>query len=210
MAQPASTTRHWFGPGSGSGGSRSPGRGHPIMYGRPKLAAHFDAFADGGGYPIGFVEWALEEMGCDDPAAVLHLCSGSVVTGTRVDIRPEMKPDIVADCRNVPLPDESFDFILADPPYSEEYAAVLYDTELDYPRPGQILHEACRLLRPGGKVGLLHFQVPMSRKPLRVLGVYGVTTGAGFNIRAWTLLEKAGGNAANRLSQEAFDFGTAS
>ena len=71
----------------GTRSSRSKGKGHPIMYG----------------------------LGCDDPAKVLHLCSGSVVTGTRVDIRPKKNPDIVADCRNVPLPDESFDFVLAGP-----------------------------------------------------------------------------------------------
>lgn len=160
------------------------------MYGKPQPAVHFEDFPDGGGYPKGFIEWALAEMGCEDASSVLHLCAGSVVTGTRVDVRPEMRPDIVADCRNVPLPDESFDFILADPPYSVEYARDLYGTEPHYPRPGQIAREACRLLRPGGKFGLLHFQVPMTRKPLRVVRVYGVTTGAGYAIRAWTLMER--------------------
>lgn len=183
-------SRHTFGAGKGSGGAASPGKGHPIMYGKPKPAAHFEAFPDGGGYPKGFVEWALDEMGCDDASKVLHLCSGSMLTGTRVDIRPEMRPDIVADCRRVPLPDESFDFIMADPPYSAEYARELYGVEADYPRPGQIAKEACRLLRPGGKFGLLHFQVPMTRKPLGLVRVYGITTGAGYAIRAWTLMEK--------------------
>lgn len=182
-------TAHWFGPK----GKQSGGKGHPIMYGKPKVAAHFDAFADGGGYPKGFVEWALQEMGCDDERTVLHLCSGSMVTGVRVDIRPEMNPDIVADCRNVPLPDESFDFILADPPYSEDYASNLYGTGKHYPKPGQIVKEAMRLLRPGGKFGLLHFQVPMTRRPMRLKGVYGITTGAGYAIRAWTLMEKGEG-----------------
>lgn len=158
------------------------------MYGSPSPARHFDAMPDGGGYPIGFVEWALRELGSPDPATVLHLCSGSMRTGVRVDIRPEMQPTIVADCRNVPLPDESFDAILCDPPYSEDYARDLYGT--GYPLPGQILREACRLLRPNGRVGFLHFQVPMSKKPLRLVRVYGVTTGAGFNIRAWSLFEK--------------------
>ena len=180
------TTAHWFGPSS----SKSRGSVHPIMYGKPQRAKHFADFPDGGGYPRGFIEWACELMGCQDPDAILHLCSGSVATGTRVDVRAEMKPDIVADCRSVPLPDESFDFILADPPYSEEYAANLYGTKQHYPKPGQIMREASRLLRPGGKVGLLHFQVPMIRKPLRIVGVYGVTTGCGYAIRAWTLAEK--------------------
>lgn len=178
---------HWFGP---AGKPSSQGKGHPIMYGKPKPAIHFNDFPDGGGYPKGFIEWACEAMGCPDPSLVLHLCSGSMVTGTRVDIRPEMNPDIVADCRNVPLPDESFDFIMADPPYSEEYARNLYGTGDHYPRPGQILKEAERLLRPGGMFGLLHFMVPMNRRPMRMRGVYGITQGSGYNIRAWSLLQK--------------------
>jgi SAM-dependent methyltransferase len=182
-----SQVKHSFGAYSDS----SKGEGHPVMFGTPPVARHFDPFPDGGGYPKGFIEFAMKEMGCTDASTILHLCSGSMVTGVRVDIRPERKPDIVADCRNVPLPDESFDFIMADPPYSEEYARNLYGTEKHYPAPGAIAKEACRLLRPGGKFGLLHFQVPMLRKPMEIVRVYGVSTGAGYAIRAWTLCEKS-------------------
>lgn len=160
------------------------------MYGEPRAARRFAPFREGGGYPRGFLEWAYRLMGCTDPTTVLHLCSGSVLTGTRVDIGAEKSPDIVADCRAVPLPDASFDFILADPPYSQQYAERLYGTGASYPKPGQIMREACRLLKPGGRVGLLHVQVPMTRRPLRIDGVYGVTTGAGYAIRAWTLAHK--------------------
>lgn len=183
--------RHWFGPSS----ETSKGGGHPIMFGVPRVAQHFEPFADGGGYPKGFVDWAYAEIGrlrgsVVDPAKVLHLCSGSMLSGVRVDVRPERSPDIVADCRNVPLPDASFDVILADPPYSEDYAANLYGTAEHYPKPGEIMVEACRLLRPDGMVGLLHFQVPMIRKPLSIVAVYGITTGSGYAIRAWTLCRK--------------------
>lgn len=129
-------------------------------------------------------------MRCEDPGKVLHLCSGSVLTGTRVDIRPERKPDIVADCRAVPLPDGSFDFILADPPYSEEYARNLYGTADNYPLPGQIVREAERLLRPDGLFGLMHFQVPFPIKGMKMLGVYGISQGCGYAIKAWTLMKK--------------------
>lgn len=160
------------------------------MYGKPKPALHFGDFPDGGGYPHRFLEFAYEVMGVVDPSKVLHLCSGSMKTGIRVDIRPEMNPDIVADCRNVPLPDGSVDFILADPPYASDYARNLYGTEASYPKPGEILKEAARLLKPGGKIGLLHFIVPVTRKPMKMLGVYGVTTGAGYAIRAWSLWQR--------------------
>lgn len=129
-------------------------------------------------------------MGVTDPSKVLHLCSGSVITGVRVDIRPERKPDIVADCRKVPLPDGSFDFILADPPYSEDYARQLYGTGDNYPLPGQIVKEACRLLRPDGLFGLMHFQVPFPANGMKMLGVYGISQGCGYAIKAWTLMKK--------------------
>lgn len=178
--------KHKFGPS----GPTSKGKGHPIMFGYPKPSIMFTDFPDGGGYPKRFLEWAYDIMEVDNPNEVLHLCSGSVAHGITVDIRKEMNPTIVADCRNVPLPNESVNFILADPPYSEEYANNLYGTKDSYPKPGQILKEACRLLKPGGKFGILHFQVPMVRKPMKLLGVYGITTGCGYAIRAWSLFQK--------------------
>lgn len=177
---------HWFGPRKTGG---SPGKGHPIMFGF-KEAEYFGDFPDGGGYPKRFLEHAFRTLGVTDPEKVLHLCSGSVRGGIRVDIRPEMKPTVVCDARDTPFDDESFDWIMMDPPYSEGYATNLYGTGDHYPKPGQLLKEASRLLRPGGRVGLLHFQVPMFRKPLRLVSVHGITTGLGFNIRAWTVLEK--------------------
>lgn len=186
------TTPHKFGPK----GKNSKGTGHAIMYGKPKPVIHFDTFPDGGGYPHGFIEWALAEMGCDDSSKVLHLCSGSVLTGVRVDVRECVSPDIVADCRNVPVPDGSFDFILADPPYSHEYANNLYGTADQYPLPGQICREASRILKPGGKFGLMHFQVPMVRRPLSIVQVYGISQGLGYAIKAWTLMEKHGVSVA--------------
>jgi hypothetical protein len=157
-----------------------------------KEALHFGDFPDGGGFPKGFVRHAFETLGVDDPEQVLHLCSGSMTSGIRVDIRPECTPTIVADCRQVPLKDESVNWIMADPPYAQDYAENLYGTGKSYPKPGEILKEAARLLKPQGRVGLLHFMVPMVRKPLRLVGVWGITTGAGYAIRAWSVFEKEG------------------
>jgi SAM-dependent methyltransferase len=155
-----------------------------------KKAIHFLDFPDGGGYPKGFLEWAFQEMGCDDPGKVLHLCSGSVVTGTTVDIRPEMNPSIIADCRNTKLPPSSYDWILADPPYSEEWAENLYKTGKDYPKPKQIVCEAERLLKPGGLLGIMHFQVPFPTNGMKIIRVYGIIQGCGYAIKAWTLMKK--------------------
>ena len=178
--------RHWFGPY----GERSRGSGHPVMFGF-KEAEHFEEFPEGGGYPRHFLTSAFEELGVTDPSKVLHLCSGSMRTGIRVDIRPETNPDVICDCRKTPFSDESFDSIMVDPPYSKLYAENLYGTGEHYPTPGEILKEAARLLRPGGRVGFLHFQVPHVRRPLRLLKVIGITTGSGYAIRAWSVFEKA-------------------
>lgn len=182
---PQEVTRHSFGPH----GKTSKGRGHPLLFGKSE-AEYFDPFPDGGGYPKRFLSFAFEKLEVDDPDRVLHLCSGSMRSGVRVDIRPEMNPTVVCDARNTPFDDESFEWVMIDPPYSEEYARNLYGTEDSYPKPGQLMREASRLLRPGGKVGLLHFQVPMIRKPLKMLAVYGITTGMGYNIRSFTVCEK--------------------
>jgi hypothetical protein len=176
---------HWFGPN----GPTSTGKGHPIMFGF-REAEYFEPFPDGGGYPKGFLARAFETLGVEDPARVLHLCSGSIRSGITVDIRPECKPTIIADCRSVPLSDSSQRWIMADPPYAESYAENLYGTGKAYPKPGQILKEAARLLIVGGRVGLLHHLVPMVRRPLRLVGVWGITTGAGYAIRAWSVFER--------------------
>jgi hypothetical protein len=177
--------KHDFGPS----GPSSQGRGHPVMFGK-NSAEDFGVFPDGGGYPIRFLDNAYEWLGATNPDLVLHLCSGSMLRGVRVDIRPEMEPDFVCDARQTPFDDESWDWIMIDPPYSEEYARNLYGTEKNYPKPGQLMREASRLLKPGGMVGFLHFQVPMIRKPLKLIEVRGITTGLGYAIRAFSIATK--------------------
>ena len=167
------------------------GAGHPLLFGMSP-ALTFDDWPDGGGYAHGFLKRAYETLGVTNPSSVLHLCSGSMRVGITVDIRHETRPCVVADCRRTPFRDEAFDQIMADPPYSEAYADNLYGTKDDYPRPGQIIREACRLLRPSGRVGLLHFIVPLNPRELRLVGVWGVTFGAGYRIRAWSVFEKVG------------------
>jgi DNA adenine methylase len=176
---------HWFGPRS----KTSRGTGHPILYSFDE-ALHFGPFPEGGGYPKRFLRLAYASLGVTDPAKVLHLCSGSMLTGIRVDIRWCCHPTVVADVRNLPFKDESFQWILADPPYSDTYAANLYGTDAVYPTPGKILREAARVLRVGGRVGLLHVTVPVFRKPLKLLKVYIGTLGCGYAVRALTVLEK--------------------
>ena len=163
--------------------------GHPVMFGTDH-AKHFGPFPDGGGFPHGFLKMAFKDLGVTDYNLVLHLCSGSVLSGVTVDIRPSMKPSVVADVTSLPFGDETFKWIIADPPYSEMYAENLYGTGDSYPKPLHIMSEMLRILEPGGRCGFLHHQVPFFRKPLEMLLVRGISLGLGFNLKAWSVFEK--------------------
>lgn len=147
-----------------------------------------------GAFPKRFLPWALRLLGCESrPAEVLHVCSGAlskddVRGGTRVDLRPEAAPDILADGRALPIADATWRAVLLDPPYSPEYARDLYGTE--YPRPSHLLREAARVVRPGGRIGILHFLVPSPPKGCSIVAVRGVTQGCGYRIRAFTVYER--------------------
>lgn len=143
-----------------------------------------------GMYPKGFLRWAVPQLRCQ-ASEVLHLCSGALARGIgrlRVDIRRVVTPDVVADARRLPFPDSAFAAVLIDPPYSVEYSEDLYGTE--YPRPSHLLAEAARVVRPCGRVGIVHFFVPMPPPGCQLVAVRGITTGCGYRIRALTLFER--------------------
>lgn len=136
--------------------------------------------------------WAIKQLGCN-PRSILHVCSGMLTReetggGIRVDIRSDARPDVIADGKKLPFADDAFGAVLLDPPYSVEYARDLYDVE--YPRPSHLLNEAARVIKPCGKIGILHFLVPMPPNDCMVSSVTGVTQGCGYRIRAFTIYEK--------------------
>ena len=83
-----------------------------------------------GMYPASFIPKILPWFRCER-REILHVCSGGLPKGEgiRVDIRPEAKPDVVADGRALPFADEAFPAALLDPPYSAHYAKELYGVE---------------------------------------------------------------------------------
>lgn len=137
-----------------------------------------------GAYPEGFL-WRAKAM---MPGEMCHLCSGTVRGDFTVDINPDMNPDLVGDARDTGLPGESFDAVLIDPPYSPEDAEK-YGT--DYPRPAHLMREGYRLVRPGGRVGMLHHIWPQPpAKGVRCLAIVGVVVGTQNRIRQFTVYEK--------------------
>lgn len=166
--------------------------GHDRGFPGASSAADPDGFAVFGRFPKGFLDHVLATrwLGNVRRNEVLHVCSGTLSeTETwTVDIRPEARPTVVADGRALPFRDGAFPAILLDPPYSEEYARNLY--KQGNPRPSWLLKEAARVVAPNGRIGILHVAVPFAPPGCFLVGVWGVTIGVGFRIRALTIYEK--------------------
>lgn len=157
-----------------------------------EASAEPDGFAVYGRYPNGWLAHVFKCRLLGDVARseVLHVCSGTLSESETwtVDLRSEARPRVQASGTALPFRDGCFRAVMLDPPYSDEYARNLYKTE--NPRPSWLLKEAARVVVPGGRVGILHVAVPFSPPACRLVNVYGVSTGVGFRIRAFTVYEK--------------------
>ena len=147
-----------------------------------------------GQYPPGFLKRALALF--PDAVDVLHAPSGTLksedlpaghVTFDKIkdDVR---RPDHEGDCKDLPFPDSSFDFVLSDPPYSKK------DSEIYNCPPfplGKFIKESRRVLRPGGHLGMLHTYYPSYRKKeWKLVGLIAVVTGFQRATRMFSILEK--------------------
>lgn len=153
------------------------------------IAEEFLPRAIFGQYPQGLISKVLPWLRCRRDE-VLHVCSGCLPPGegTRVDVRPDARPDVIADGRALPFADSSFAAVMLDPPYTEQYARDLYGT--DYPLPAHLLREAARVVRPCGRIAFVHYLVPMPPEGTFHVKVLGCSTGFGFPMRAVTIYEK--------------------
>ena len=142
-----------------------------------------------GMFHAGLIPRLLPWLRCER-AELLHVCSGGLQPGEgiRVDIRPETKPDFVADGRRLPFADSSQAGALIDPPYSEHYARELYGTE--YPRPIDLLREAARVVRPNARIAIVHYIVPNPPDGCGFVKCIGLSMGFGYPMRAVTIYEK--------------------
>lgn len=142
-----------------------------------------------GQYPRGLIAKLLPWLRCARHE-ILHVCSGSLPRGEgiRVDIRPEARPDILADGRKLPLRDGSVAAVMIDPPYCEEYARSLYGVE--YPRPAHLLREAARVVRAGGRIVLVHYITAAPAAGTRFVKALGLSIGFDAPMRAVSIYER--------------------
>lgn len=151
-----------------------------------------DGFAVYGRYPHGFLDHVIKTQLLGDVRRydVLHVCSGTLSESEAwtVDLREQARPRVQASGTALPFRDASFRAVMLDPPYSDEYARNLYQVE--NPRPSWLLRDAARVVAPGGRVGMLHVAVPFAPLGCRLVNVWGISTGVGFRIRAFTVYER--------------------
>lgn len=114
-----------------------------------------------GSFPLFFEENLIQLLGYPD--RLLHPFGGRAQHGTRVDLRPEVDPDVIGDAHALPFPDGIFDAVVLDPPYSDAEALTIYGTP--QLRPAVYTREAVRVVRDGGWVVVYSDREP--RRPPR-------------------------------------------
>lgn len=90
----------------------------------------------------------------------VHFFGGKATTGFRIDIKPELKPDLVCNVEKLEsLEDNSFEGGMGDPPYNKKFAEDLYNCE--YPNWSKWTHELVRVVKPNGLIGIMNnYPVP--------------------------------------------------
>jgi SAM-dependent methyltransferase len=106
-----------------------------------------------GGVPLHFEKKLMNLLG--NPEMILQPFGGDGEYGLKVDISRNYCPDVIADAHNLPFRDNSFDLVLLDPPYSNQYAHTLYGTgELHFTK---YTSEAVRVAKPNGFIVVYHY-----------------------------------------------------
>jgi tRNA G10 N-methylase Trm11 len=118
----------------------------------------------------------------------LHVFSGKAETGFKVDLKIENKPDVVADCHHLPFRDNIFDGVLADPPYSNDYAKDLYQTpKLHYKKYSS---ELARVTKPNGIIAIYHIMTLPRPNKCKYLGLIAIIIGMFHKPRVVSIFEK--------------------
>lgn len=174
-----------------------------------------------GAYPNGFLERALPMIGASDQDEVLHLCGGRtkdypnkrlVQRARTVDADPATEPDYLVDVSGrgtewlyrathpraldaVPRPDGGWHAVLIDPPYTDADHAK-YASKTALPQANHLLRLALDLVKPSGRVGVLHYVWPQPPKTARSIACIGVVSGFNNRMRCFSVFERIAETAA--------------
>ena len=116
-----------------------------------------------GAFPGNFLKRTLALF--PDRSKMLHLFSGTLpatpgVVTVDCQVTDLVHPTVVSDGRYLPFLDGTFDFVLADPPYSAK-DALNYATPMVSRR--HVMAEVARVVKPGGHLAWLDTVRPMYR-----------------------------------------------
>jgi hypothetical protein len=153
-----------------------------------------------GAYLGGFPERARALLGVTINDPVLHACGGMArhypykrgfgPNDATLDIDPEADPDYQQDAREPWPVDAELARHPDRPPYSEADAEH-YNAGADaYPTPNLLLKRAFEVLRPGGRVGIIHYVLPKAPKGSIFVACVGVCCGFNNRIRCYSVFEK--------------------
>lgn len=123
-----------------------------------------------GSFPLHFEKKLLKELNLDPTKdKILHPFGGMVEYGIRCDIITEVEPDYICDAHSLPFDDNTFDCVILDPPYSDEYSKRLYGTDFIKLKWKTYTAEAVRVCKEGGYVVMYHYIATPSIRGTRLV-----------------------------------------
>jgi hypothetical protein len=153
-----------------------------------------------GAYPAGFLQRARDMLNVTIQDQVLHVCSGKVrdypfkgvgPNDLTMDLDPNLQPDYRLDAsesasyRSVLQLNPQIQAVLADPPYTLEFAHRYAPGPNKWPTGEQIVRHSLDILPVGGRVGILSLGWPRYPKSkARQIAIIGVVVGNG-NLGRW-------------------------
>lgn len=141
-----------------------------------------------GSYPPNYLKRVLSMF--PDASSILHLFSGSLPPGDyiRYDVQGDAEVNGEAKDLSLYFDPESFDLILADPPYTQEDAEH-YGTPLI--SRNAVLKECYKVLEPNGYIVWLDQVLPMFRKTeLHLCGLIGIVRSTNHRFRVASIFKK--------------------
>lgn len=167
-----------------------------------------------GAYPNGFLERARALLGVSPFEAVLHVCGGLArqypakprgfgPNDKTLDLAPLLQPDYLQSALD-PMPaygvhcgpvrngqPVGWPALIADPPYTEIDAEKYAPGAKAFPSPNKVLRNMLAAVRPGGRVGMLHYVLPQPpREGVRFVACVGVIVGFNNRMRVFSVFEK--------------------
>lgn len=132
-----------------------------------------------GGMPLYAEEWCFElarDILKKKDISILNLFCGMNKFGYRVDIKKEVKPDLLCDAHSFSSKIKNkFDVVFADPPYSTEEAKEIYGTPpLKYKK---WTTECDKVLKKGGLLIVYHKYIMPNPNPEKFIVVKRVFIG---------------------------------